>query len=86
VLIKYNNKKFGKFLKSQRIKSKMSQIAVSRKFGYTSAQFISNFERGRCSAPLKVLKVLINLYNLNSNDLIHKIITEQKIFLRKNLK
>jgi transcriptional regulator with XRE-family HTH domain len=52
------------FLKEARIKSGLSQIEVSKPLGYSSAQFISNWERSLCPPPAasmpeicKILKV-----------------------------
>ena len=41
-------KEFGAYLKSKRTKAQLSQTEVSEALGYTSPQFISNFERGLC--------------------------------------
>lgn len=46
----------GKHLKELREKSKMTQREVSDALGYSSAQFISNFERGIALPPLKKMK------------------------------
>ena len=49
----------GQYLQDMRIRAEMTQREVSVKLGYSSAQFISNFERGISSPPLKKLKDLI---------------------------
>ena len=55
----------GNYLKDMREAKKLSQREVSDKLGYSSAQFISNFERGIAAPPLRKLKVLIDLYGLS---------------------
>ena len=54
----------GQYLQDMRIKANLTQREVSLSLGYSSAQFISNFERGICSPPLKKLKELIKLYKM----------------------
>jgi len=54
----------GKYLYEKRIKAGLSQKDVSDKLGYTSPQFISNYERGLCSPPLKKLKKIADLYKI----------------------
>lgn len=36
----------------------LSQNQLSKKLGYTSGQFISNIERGKCSIPAKNISTL----------------------------
>ena len=54
----------GEYLQEMRIKANMTQREVSLQLGYSSAQFISNFERGISSPPLKKLKELIRMYRM----------------------
>lgn len=54
----------GEFLKEMRVKSKLTQREVSQALGYSSAQFVSNFESGLSSPPLKKLQALIDLYRM----------------------
>lgn len=84
MFVKRDHKKFGRFLREQRLKLKMSQPQIARVVG-CHTQFISNIERGICAPPLKVLKVLTKLYKLSPNELIRRIINEQKNYLKKNL-
>lgn len=74
-------KKLKTLLKEARIKSGLSQKDVSKKLGYTSSQFISNFERGVADPPLKTLQKLISLYNLNIDDVFCLMVTgyEEKL-------
>ena len=54
----------GEYLQVMRIKADLTQREVSLELGYSSAQFISNFERGISSPPLKKLKELIRMYRM----------------------
>lgn len=51
-------KTIGNYTKEKRVAAGLSQVAVAKKLGYGSAQFISNVERGLCGYPLKNLKKL----------------------------
>lgn len=75
----------GAYLKDARIKSGLSQNDVAKKLGYTSPQFISNFERGLSSPPLKNLKTLVELYDLSQDDLVSVIFQEQERVLNENI-
>jgi len=73
------HQEMGKFLYEKRIKAGLSQKDVSDKLGYTSPQFISNYERGLCSPPLKKLKKIAELYKIKPKviaDLMIKYSTE----------
>lgn len=43
----------GSILRQARVKAKLSQEELANKLGYSSSQFISNWERDRCGIPLK---------------------------------
>lgn len=51
--------KLHEYLKSQRIKSGVSQVELSDYMNYGSAQYISNIERGVCAIPYHVIRVYI---------------------------
>jgi len=55
---------FAKYLKESRLNSGLSQGKVAKELGYTSAQFISNWERGLSEPPLKTLRQLTELYGI----------------------
>ena len=59
----------AKFLKEKREGAGLSQKQVSDKLGYTTPQFVSNWERGVSSPPLKTLKKIGELYHVSSDDL-----------------
>lgn len=64
----------------------MSQGEVAEKLGYSSPQFVSNWERGLACPPLDALSVLIKLYNLNREELIEKILEQTRKELESSLK
>jgi transcriptional regulator with XRE-family HTH domain len=81
--VKY--KTLGAYLKNARNKSNLSQWDVAKKIGYSSPQFISNLERGISSPPLKVLKILVDLYDISPREILEVIAEEQERILKRNL-
>lgn len=75
----------GEFLQARRIKAGLSQGDVATKLGYSSPQFISNFERGLCAPPLNKLKMLLQLYGLSGDEVLKLLMKEHEKFLRKSL-
>lgn len=80
-----SQKRIGQFLKQHRVKAGLTQSDVAQRLGYTSPQFISNIERGLCSAPVKHLKDFAKMYNLDSEELIGLLLTEHETMLRTAL-
>lgn len=78
-------KKLGKLFKSHREKLSITQRQASDKLGYSSPQFVSNFERGLCALPLKKIRILIELYEMDANNVADIIIDFQSKIIRKNL-
>ncbi|HEX7673273.1 MAG TPA: helix-turn-helix transcriptional regulator [Bdellovibrio sp.] len=57
------------FLKQKRIAAGLSQRDVADKLGYSTPQFISNWERGVSHPPINALKRLGDLYKVSAEDL-----------------
>ncbi len=76
----------GEYLKELREKSGMTQREVSLALGYSSAQFISNFERGIALPPLKKLKTLHVLYKGSMSKLIDLTLMAEREILGSVLK
>jgi transcriptional regulator with XRE-family HTH domain len=75
----------GDYLQTRRVKSGLSQGDVASKLGYSSPQFVSNFERGLCAPPLNKMKTLVQLYDMNSEEVLKLMMKEHEKQLRKNL-
>ena len=60
---------FGKFLKDKRENMGLSQAAIAEKMGYTTPQFVSNWERGLAMPPMKTLKKLAEMYKIPQQEL-----------------
>lgn len=72
------HQELGRFLRSKRVSAGFTQAEIADRLGYSSPQFISNFERGLCSPPLKNLRSLVKIYRIDAQELIRLIIDEQK--------
>ena len=60
----------GQPLRDLRIKNDLTQNYVAETLGYTSAQFVSNWERGQSSPPVNVIGTLAKLYKVAPAELI----------------
>ncbi|MGZ3691862.1 MAG: helix-turn-helix domain-containing protein, partial [Pseudobdellovibrio sp.] len=45
------------------------QGAVAKKLGYTSPQFVSNWERGLSQPPVVTLRKIAQIYNISANEM-----------------
>jgi hypothetical protein len=59
---------------------------VSDALGYSSAQFISNFERGIALPPLVKLRVLIGMYKMDPRALMELILAVEREELKRELR
>jgi transcriptional regulator with XRE-family HTH domain len=59
----------AEYLKQKRTEANLSQAEIAKKLGYSSAQFISNWERGKSAPPLRNLAALAELLGVRSDDL-----------------
>lgn len=66
----------AEFLKQKRTVAGLSQGEVADKLGYSTPQFISNWERGVSRPPISVLKKLGELYKVSSEDLFEVVLNE----------
>jgi transcriptional regulator with XRE-family HTH domain len=77
------------YLKKSRESVGLSQTFVSSKLGYSSPQFVSNWERGLSHPPVKSLKKIAKLYKLKNKDLfdvfVVSYLNEVETDLRKKL-
>lgn len=62
-------KQLAELLKQKRIKAGLSQRDVSNALGYSTPQFISNWERGVSTPPMDTIPKLAELYHANVDDL-----------------
>lgn len=80
-----NRTQLAAFLKKKRAEVGLTQSEVASALGYSSPQFVSNWERGLVSPPLETIAVLIDLYKIPPNDVINRIMAETKEYLESHL-
>jgi transcriptional regulator with XRE-family HTH domain len=73
-----NHKMIGDYLADKRLKRNITQLELSRKLGYTSPQFISNWERGLSSPPLAIMGQLCDILKISKRDMADLLMKEYK--------
>jgi transcriptional regulator with XRE-family HTH domain len=66
----------GEFLKEKRRARGLTQSAIALKLGYTSSQYISNWERGRSDPPMKAYRRLVKIYRIKQEELISILVSD----------
>jgi transcriptional regulator with XRE-family HTH domain len=66
----------GKFLKAHRVELGLSQWDVAKGLGYETAQYVSNWERGVSTPPLKTVRKLGEILNLRADELYDEMLAE----------
>ncbi len=69
----------GSYFRNKRLEVGLDQEDVAKALDYTSTQMISNWERGLCSPPGKVLKTLMKLYKIKREELMSFLVDQVKI-------
>jgi transcriptional regulator with XRE-family HTH domain len=69
------------YMKRSREAAGLSQQEVGRKLGFSSPQFVSNWERGISGPPVKALVRLKNIYKLDINYVADLIVEKTRIKL-----
>lgn len=72
--------------KKLREKMGLTQREVSDALGYSTPQFISNVERGRCRFPVQKLAKIKKLYGLSIDHTIELTLSEERLALQKVFK
>lgn len=70
-------------IRTSRQTSGLSQKQLADELGYTSSQFISNWERGISSPPLDKLEEICNLLKITPKQIIEAIMLETETNLRR---
>ncbi|MES2963226.1 MAG: helix-turn-helix transcriptional regulator [Bdellovibrionota bacterium] len=72
----------AEYLKEKRAKANLTQSDVASKLGYSSPQFVSNWERGLAKPPVFVLRDLTKLYRVPANEMFSVLLAEVESDLR----
>jgi transcriptional regulator with XRE-family HTH domain len=70
---------FGSFLKNAREKRNVTQSELAKKLGYTTSQFISNWERGLCDPPMDAIPEISQFLGLSKRDVVTAILEQTKL-------
>ncbi len=76
----------GSFIKEQRLNNNFSQAELAYNLGYSSPQFISDWERGVSSPPMKKLPELANELNVKTEVLFELLVELATLQLTTSLK
>jgi transcriptional regulator with XRE-family HTH domain len=76
--------RLGSLLKDKRVEKGLTQMELAQELGYTSPQFVSNWERGMCSPAFDTLPLIAKILNISKKDVIHIIVEETKFELEEN--
>lgn len=76
----------GNFLKDKRAAAGLSQADVAKKLGYSTSQFISNWERGLSTPPVSVLKILADMYEVSPDSMLKAVLDSTVARVTLNLK
>lgn len=85
-LIPRNYVKLGEYLYKKRTQAQLTQREVSLALGYSSAQFISNFERGIAAPSLKKLIKLSEIYSMPPTEVVDLLLDAEREVMLANLK
>lgn len=75
----------GSFIKEKRLKKSLSQAELAEKLGYASPQFVSDWERGVSSPPIKKLPEISKVLSVNINTLFDLLVDLATMQLKENL-
>lgn len=78
-------KSLGQFLRQKRIDGKFTQLQAARELGHTSAQYISNFERGLCEPSVETAVKLCKLYGITKKELYEVMIDVYRVQVKARI-
>lgn len=71
------------FLKEKRVQAGLTQSQVAEKLGYSSPQFVSNWERGLANPPVFILRDLTKMYKVSADEMFNLLLAEVERDLHK---
>lgn len=77
--------KLGSFLKTKRELAEISQVDLAKKLGYSSSQFVSNWERGLATPPLKSLAKICDLLDVDTKEIMDLVLNQTRAMLQSEL-
>lgn len=76
--------RLGSLLKEKRIEKGITQMSLARELGYSSPQFVSNWERGMCSPAFDTLPLVCKILGIPKKEIIEIILDETRSELEAN--
>lgn len=76
----------GKFIRDRRKKVGLSQWDIARELGYETAQYVSNWERGVSNPPMKTLKKLGELLDVQPDEFFNELLADTLKSAERNLR
>jgi transcriptional regulator with XRE-family HTH domain len=75
------------FLQKARIQAGLTQLGVAKKLGYSTGQFVSNWERGQGYPPTSTLRKLSVLYGVSPEQVfkavLQSVLIQTEVALRQ---
>lgn len=81
-----SNKKLGEYLKEKRINANFSQMDLASSLGYSTAQFVSNWERGIAAPPADKFYDIIKLLKMDKEEFVDFLLDLEEEGLRDILR
>lgn len=78
-------KVLAQFLREKRLESEITQITAAQALGHSTAQYISNFERGLCEPSVKIALKLCECYGINRRELYELMIESYQVELSRKI-
>ena len=75
----------SKYFRQKRIDAGLTQAELAHSLGFSSAQIVSNWERGVCAPPLASLRPMIKVLKLDPEEVTDVITEENRRVLRDML-
>lgn len=74
------------FLKTKREESGLTQQEVATRLGYSTAQFVSNWERGLSYPPIKAIPTISKLYKVDGDKIFNMLLVVAVDLTEKSMK
>jgi transcriptional regulator with XRE-family HTH domain len=75
----------SKYFRQKRLDAEITQAELAKALGFTSAQIVSNWERGICAPPMASLRTLVKTLKLRPEEVADVISEENRKILLENL-
>ncbi|MCB0412028.1 MAG: helix-turn-helix transcriptional regulator [Bdellovibrionales bacterium] len=76
----------GQYFRQKRVDAGLTQIDLARVFGYSSSQFVSNWERGLCTPPMASMAKLCEVLKIPKKEIVDVLTEEYRRTLEKAVK